>query len=192
VIPAASIQHAGTYTVSADVNGCLAGPVNVTAQVNPLPVLTFQVINESCFFGNDGSIDLTVASGSPPFSFNWSNGAATEDLSNVAAGSYAVTVTDPNGCEARDSATVGLGLGFVIVDTCRWVGNVDSNWFNPCNWKKSAVPDTTCHVLIPGGTLHNPFIGQDTAFCKTLIIDAVNLGHNFIDAGSGGLLIKRP
>ena len=59
--------------------------------------------------GNNGSIDLDVAFGIPPYSFNWSNGASTEDLTNLAAGLYNVTVTDANGCEASGSANVGGG-----------------------------------------------------------------------------------
>ena len=51
---------------------------------------------------NSGSIDLQVVGGTEPYTFLWSNGAVTEDLNNVPAGNYSVSVTDFMGCEVND------------------------------------------------------------------------------------------
>lgn len=61
----------------------------VTAQVSSYH--SFQV---SCFGMKDGWIDLSISGGEAPFSFKWSNGAATEDIAELAAGYYKVDVID--------------------------------------------------------------------------------------------------
>ena len=51
---------------------------------------------------NSGSIDLQVVGGTEPYTFLWSNGAVTEDLNDIPAGNYSVSVTDFMGCEVLD------------------------------------------------------------------------------------------
>ena len=51
-----------------------------------------------CIEPNSGSIDLQVSGGTAPYTFLWSNGSTGEDLTNVPANNYLVTVTDSNGC----------------------------------------------------------------------------------------------
>jgi hypothetical protein len=63
--------------------------------------------NVACSGVTNGGVNLTVTSGVAPFTFLWNNGLTSEDLSNVGAGNYSVTVTDANGCQATASATVG-------------------------------------------------------------------------------------
>jgi hypothetical protein len=66
------------------------------------------VINGSI---NGNAIDITVSGGTPGYTFLWSNGANTEDLSNLSSGTYSVFVTDANGCTSNASFTVNnVGL----------------------------------------------------------------------------------
>ena len=51
-----------------------------------------------CIEPNSGSIDLQVSGGTAPYTFLWSNGSTGEDLTNVPANNYLVTVTDSNVC----------------------------------------------------------------------------------------------
>ncbi|MBK8828902.1 MAG: hypothetical protein IPO26_20135 [Saprospiraceae bacterium] len=49
------------------------------------------------------------------YTFSWSNGATFEDISNLSAGTYIVTVTGSNGCTATLSTTVNnINLSFAI------------------------------------------------------------------------------
>jgi gliding motility-associated-like protein len=53
-----------------------------------------------CSATNTGAIDLTAAGGTPPYTYSWSNGSSSEDLTGLTNGNYAVTVTDSRGCTA--------------------------------------------------------------------------------------------
>ncbi|MCH8317405.1 MAG: choice-of-anchor L domain-containing protein, partial [Bacteroidetes bacterium] len=90
---------AGSYTCQiTDVNGCSINvSANVTNDAGTLSLDNTVVTNEICGNGA-GSIDITVSGGSTPYSFNWDNGATTEDLSGLSAGTYSCQVTDNNGC----------------------------------------------------------------------------------------------
>ncbi len=98
----------GSYTVTvspAAPGGCTAtSTFEVPGEEEP-PTLSLTPTAANCGL-SDGAINLTVSDGISPFTFLWSNGATTEDLGNLVAGSYAVTVTGANGCSATTSATV--------------------------------------------------------------------------------------
>lgn len=68
--------------------------------------LNSAVTNVSCTNGTNGAIDLVVTEGTAPFTYSWSNGAETQDLSGLVAGSYEVTVNDAEGCTSSANFTI--------------------------------------------------------------------------------------
>ena len=60
----------------------------------PIATISGVVTDVSCFGMSDGVINITPSGGVTPYGFNWSNGASTEDINNLTAGSYTVTVWD--------------------------------------------------------------------------------------------------
>ncbi len=84
-----------TYTITAmnDNNGCLgtrSGAAVIT--INPRPVLTLAGTNLKCNGDNSGAVNLSIASGTPLFSFAWTGPdgftAGTEDIAGLRAGVY--------------------------------------------------------------------------------------------------------
>ncbi|MBC7744112.1 MAG: SprB repeat-containing protein, partial [Flavobacterium sp.] len=89
---------AASYTVTVtDARGC-TNIQNITLTSPPAMLLSTSVINVLCSGNNSGSIDLIVSGGTAPYSYNWSNGSTVQDLTNLIAGTYSVTVTDNKNC----------------------------------------------------------------------------------------------
>lgn len=109
---------AGFYQLSVtDAQNCQVLGAN-TAILEPGPIATvLNGANPGCPGATNGSINLLVNGGTPPYTFNWSNGAQTQNLSNVASGSYAVIVTDFNGCSKSDTITLANSSALTAVDS---------------------------------------------------------------------------
>lgn len=85
---------------------CISQRVPVTATVNPVVTATATPTNVLCNGGNTGAITLNVSSGTPAYTYNWGGGVTTQNRTNIAAGTYAVTVTDTKSCTATVATTV--------------------------------------------------------------------------------------
>ncbi len=59
---------------------------------------TRNITNVSCYGGSDGSADLEIVGGNPPFLYNWNTLASTQDLLAVSSGVYTVNITDLTNC----------------------------------------------------------------------------------------------
>jgi gliding motility-associated-like protein len=101
---------AGTYhLIVSDSNHCVTTK-DITLSQPPVFVTQLSSTNITCHSPgfNNGSIILTVTGGVAPFSYLWSNGLTTKDLSGLTQGNYIVTVRDFNGCIKKDSISVNL------------------------------------------------------------------------------------
>ncbi len=68
--------------------------------------LMLETQDETLPVGYNGTVDLTVTAGLPPFGYLWNTGDVTEDLTGLQGGVYTVTVTDAAGCAATAEAEV--------------------------------------------------------------------------------------
>ena len=107
---------AGTYTVTVnDAASCVrtqsfnvGSPAALAITLAP-SILPFGQ-NIACHGSSTGSLDLSISGGTAPYSIAWTgpNGftSSSEDLTNLPAGTYNVTVTDVNGCTATGERTM--------------------------------------------------------------------------------------
>ncbi|MFT7611852.1 MAG: subtilisin-like proprotein convertase family protein/uncharacterized protein affecting Mg2+ [Parvicellaceae bacterium] len=133
---------AGTYSVQiTDNNGCTTTFVETVLNAGGgLAISGATVSNEIC--GNAaGAINITIAGGTAPLSFLWSNSSIIEDISGLTAGSYSVDVTDNNGCTVSGAYTLINNAGTLALDS---VNTIDES----CGNAGGAVD-----IFVSGGNL---------------------------------------
>lgn len=92
--------NVGSYScIITDANGCTLSIPATTITTNPQLVATVIAQTNVQIYGQStGAIDINVTGGFGNYSYAWSNGATTQDLSTIPAGTYSVIITDELGC----------------------------------------------------------------------------------------------
>lgn len=101
-----TVSQSGTYSVRLSKGNCLATDTITVDFVCQNFSSSASVGNISCFGAQNGTVDLTLTGGTQGYSYVWSNGAQTEDLSGLAAGTYSVLISDANGCQLSDTFSI--------------------------------------------------------------------------------------
>lgn len=91
----------GTYTVTVSKEGCYATSAAVTVGYYSVTTPTVSASGATTFCAG-GSVTLSSSTGA---AYNWNTGANASAINVTASGSYYVTVTDANGCQATSTAT---------------------------------------------------------------------------------------
>ncbi|WP_165828934.1 T9SS type A sorting domain-containing protein [Flavobacterium sp. HTF] len=100
---------AGTYTVTVtDANSCTATQsFTITEPAAALTASIGSQTNVSCNSGTNGTATVSVAGGTPGYTYSWSpSGGTAASASGLSAGTYTVTVTDANACQTTQSFTI--------------------------------------------------------------------------------------
>ena len=111
-----------TYTATDAAGNTASIDFNVTVQASPMNVVVQAssyttasgIYNVSCSGAGDGNVMLSVTGGCGPYSYQWSNGATTKNISGVDAGTYSVTITDNNGTQIVKSVTLTAPAPIVV------------------------------------------------------------------------------
>lgn len=110
----ADIQHPvhtyaapGEYEVVLLVSdGVFSDSYSTYITIYDLPQIAYEMSPETAEGAADGSIELFVSGGTPPYAYEWQNGPETQPITGLTAGWYTVVVTDYNGCTATQSIEV--------------------------------------------------------------------------------------
>lgn len=113
---------AGCYTVTiSDTNKCtvvVSGGICVT---QPAAFTIMSDTTSANCSANDGTATIQVTGGTQPYSYSWSNGSTSKTATNLAPGSYTVTIIDAKGCSASVSPKISR-------NNCNvWPGDADYN-----------------------------------------------------------------
>ena len=130
----------------------ISNPINIEIDADALDVSGL-VTDIQCILNNDGMIDISTNSSNFPYNVIWSNGATTEDITEVGPGTYMVTVTDDHGCYG--DAT------FVVEEPSNVDALLSGDCVNGVFISIDEIPGATYQwyldgVMIPGAVL-NPY-----------------------------------
>lgn len=180
----------GFYEVQLSNAGCISYlpfVVNAPAQWN----FYTHTNNPNCVAGN---ANITVSGATAPYSFLWSNGATTEDLNSVIAGTYEVTVTDAQACEiVRSNIVVPYCSSMDTIVVTMYANSANTTCIDTTDLPGNyiSISDLGCSVTDNGSVTNlntvtacvdfvaNNTVGSDTAciavcdnngFCDTTII----------------------
>ena len=178
----------GTYSVIiTDANNCTASTSITLMEPDSLTSTIDSYVynggyNVSCNSATDGIINFSVSGGIGPYTYSWSNLENTQNINNVPAGLYTVTVTDKNNCTLTDS--VLLTEPALLTDSLTafgYPGGKNVSCFN--------AADGSINVTVSGGTSPYAFnwSGPDNFTAAEQNIDSLEAGnYNVIITDANG------
>lgn len=122
-----------------DYGGCSGYSESIIVKPSTSLDYGFYIVDNTNCFGNVGKIIITGLTGTPPYTYLWSDGSTGTTITGLTADTYNVTVTDGSGCEINKSATVNNAPNLEIVSL---------QTTNPTCFSGNGV----VNVIITGGT----------------------------------------
>lgn len=127
------------YVTISDFRDCsVSDSIFITQPSSPISI-SYVKTDLPCHGTDFGSIDINLAGATPPYSILWSTGQTYQDLHNLNAGTYTISVTDANNCTWAESIT--------IIEPDTLIANINSSNI-PC----FGLDNGTLNVQTLGGT----------------------------------------
>lgn len=98
-------------------NGFCTDTATQLITISSPPAITVSKSDVTCFGLADGEIYLMVSSGTPAFSYQWSDGVLTQNRTALTSGTYIVTVTDAAVCSDTFSIDISQPVALLVSDT---------------------------------------------------------------------------
>jgi len=170
----------GTYYVIAnDGGGCTGKSESVIIKNSSnLSFGLYKVDNAGCAVDSGGKIFITGLTGTPPYTYLWSNGSIEDNISGLAEGTYSVTVTDSSKCSISNTTVintvpkVALGALYLTQPSC-------------------FTADGEIQIVIVGGTPPFYYLGSNgvtnVTFDRTVTFTGLGPGGFTIQVTDAGL-----
>lgn len=102
--------RSGIYKITVtDPKGCFVE--NTFSLIEPPPILiSAKTTDVKCHNGNDGSVEIKVSGGTPPFSVFWNDSLISNKLTQLKSGVYQVRTIDINNCISTDLVNISQPL----------------------------------------------------------------------------------
>lgn len=140
---------AGIYEITVNDSETRVTTVSVLITENPLLESSGTTENPLCYESAEGSINLDVTGGAGNYSYEWSNGAMSQNISDLPEGDYSVLIEDEVGCTTTQSFTLtqpdqlvqegvvqdvncfGESNGSIVLSLTGGTGNLELEWSDP-------------------------------------------------------------
>ena len=160
------------YVIADDGGGCTGKSESVIIKSSSNLNFGLYTVNNAGCGVNSGKIFITGLTGTPPYTYLWSNGSTNDSITGLTEGTYTVTVTDSSYCSNSSSAViytvppVGLGAIYLTQPTC-------------------FTSDGEVEIVITGGTAPFYYLGSNGVTEITFNRNVV-----FTGLGPGGFTIQ--
>lgn len=143
---------ANTYTVTVEDDSLCTATGTVTVSQPPAIAIAGNITHVLCNGENTGAIDVTVTNGAGTLSYAWSHGPTTQDVNNLLAGTYYLTVTDQTLC--TQTATFVVNQPTPLVLNAPAINNVSCFGYNDGSIQANPSGGTTPYTYIwsPSGS----------------------------------------
>ena len=146
--------------------------ISMVSFAQPCMMMLTTAVNNAMGGGPNGTINLSVNGGTPPYTYVWSNGQTTQNATMLPPGCYTVVVTDAAGCQASATSCVTNSLGPILYSNSNPVStfSVVNGGFTPqwvcANQTLQTDGGIMKIYLEPGATMITGG-GIDTVYAKT-------------------------
>jgi uncharacterized protein (TIGR02145 family) len=181
---------AGTYTlIVTDASGCSNTTSTTISADSIFPQLSLIPSQPICFGTSTGTIGSLASGGTSPYSFFWSTGSTSAQVTGLASGTYTVTATDAVGCSASLVSTIQQQAPLVLSSVSPPSNSSDF----PVELKGSNLGGitavdfgsvTTTSISISGDTAITAIVPRDAQTGSVTVFDSLgctaSIGFNYI------------
>ncbi len=168
-IPTSDMEYTVTIT---DINCFIEFNASIEVTLaSPPSIDSIAITSVLCNGGSTGSLSIAGASGGTPnYIFEWSNGETGEEIDDLTAGTYSVTLTDQDGCTSEESIVLSEPDALQLNPS-----QTDITCNGAANGTAMVVPEggtSSYSYLWCDGSNSNETTGLDEGTCSLTVTDA--------------------